>query len=315
MKGIYNRKGKKRPPYGEPFLTNFGYTLTIIRIALGQTSRSEIISSINPSTWDNTYRKKLADQKKGIIKEKSETHKHNSKEYIFLWERFFEVIEQQLLQEIERKNQEVLRQAINNLEFIKEPTIDKNKQKFFIKASKKYDKKNSRSLTKELIGLEQEKNKLKEITKDIEAQLNNLQQNITNSTLRTALRNTTNQKNFIICHLLTYFENLLLVKVQPNSIYEEVRTFIFAVALAGEFPTTTNKHIEQYPFNTQTLKQKEIVEQFKRIHQAHNTSLSTLIALKPEFERELAKKIALAEEHMLERQAEYDEFMKKEVEK
>lgn len=100
-----------------------------------------------------------------------------------------------------------------------------------------------------------------------------------------------NQKNWFICQLITYFEDLLYSKIVYENLETELRNFLYCLS----YNKTINMGIspiakqQRYFFNNEEINVKEVIELISSYYYYSSMRIEWLVYLKPVLKQEIKK--------------------------
>ncbi|MFH1399471.1 MAG: hypothetical protein ABIG95_05155 [Candidatus Woesearchaeota archaeon] len=275
-------------------------TKTIVLLAAGINSSNLLrdVGKISISTWENNYKPALIakndfDSKANpdsveIIRWDKKPMSKNRKSYEFLWEIFLQKIEQNLIKDLD-KNLEVFSKSVYNIIKIENQEYYQRKWKKFRK--KKIPIPNSGQYF--VVRLQQQQL----IKAELERQERKVKAFLDKYSSTSFLYENKNERNFLICQLCQYFKELAIVKIDYDTSVEEVKKFIFTVALNEHIPFWLPSERYEYPFNIQDIKPTKFIERFKEYLSLHNLGIESLVILKPQYNKWVEEVTEKAEEY------------------
>lgn len=314
---IENREERKedgksigRPAFG--IYDNPNITKSAILIAIGQNSRNAILTSVNPANWDHSkygYRKKLLYAR--LIKEHEKKIFPKTISYTFNWDillqRIITLMKEDMIYNKEEINKGL--NQINELNKIDKLQVKQIKRGYLTSEKINYKIKDKffelAKIRRRIFSYKLLEKEFEIFYKSIEEFIKNIEECFSNMKQDT--------KNWLICQLIVYFEELLYSKPKLLSLNEELRNFLNIIAYTG-------KTYHECIINGYSYKPNEEIDSFRtyfikavsKYYTYTNTKIEWLILTKPEYNKQIEKAI---EEYDKAMTLENEKYMEKYIEK
>ena len=288
----------------------------LMMIAVGLNKRSQIIEEVKATTWDNNYRsqllkeyidKKTKEKKIGayFIEEVEHSDKNKAK-YILDYNIFISMLKDLMINDIKANESSIIiakkriqvkfEKENKKLKTFKKAALNDSGSKIIKDAwGTKFENENTNTQISLKImqlynykNLEEEYNyflkELNEFLKFVEEKFNSLETN-------------KNIGNWLICHMIQYFREVLYSREKTLSMNEELRNWLLAINFKGFVnDVITYEDYKNFPFD----KKESYKDTFMKICQGYNLyknmNIEWLNLIKPNRQKELKEQVIAHEQ-------------------